>query len=53
MNMGSNLGGLLSPTLTPLMATYIGWENALHIAAGLSLIAAGLWLSVRPGKKLV
>ena len=51
MNMGSNLGGLISPTLTPLMATYIGWENALHIAAFLSLIAAGLWLGIRPSKK--
>jgi ACS family glucarate transporter-like MFS transporter len=50
MNMGSNLGGLISPMLTPLIASYIGWENALHIAAVLSLIAAGLWLGVRPGK---
>jgi ACS family glucarate transporter-like MFS transporter len=52
MNMGSNLGGLISPTLTPLMATYIGWENALHIAALLSLIAAGLWLGIRPPKNI-
>jgi ACS family glucarate transporter-like MFS transporter len=52
MNMGSNLGGLISPTLTPLMATYIGWENALHIAALLSLIAAGLWLGIRPPKNV-
>ncbi len=52
MNMGSNLGGLISPTLTPLIATYIGWENALHIAAGLSLIAAGLWLGIRPPKNI-
>jgi ACS family glucarate transporter-like MFS transporter len=50
MNMGSNLGGLISPTLTPLMASFIGWENALHIAAFLSLIAAGLWLGIRPLK---
>ena len=48
MNMGSNLGGLISPALTPLMAAYIGWENALHVAAVLSLIAAGLWLGISP-----
>jgi MFS transporter, ACS family, glucarate transporter len=46
MNMGSNLGGLLSPALTPLLAIYIGWENALHVAAGLALIAAALWFGV-------
>jgi len=48
MNMGSNLGGLISPALTPVLAAHIGWENALHVAAGLSLIAAALWLGVRP-----
>ena len=51
MNMGSNLGGLVSPALTPLLAAYIGWENALHIAAVLSLIAAGLWLGIKPQNK--
>ncbi len=48
MNMGSNLGGLVSPALTPLLARYIGWENALHVAAALSLIAAALWLGIDP-----
>lgn len=48
MNMGSNLGGLISPALTPVLAAHIGWENALHVAAGLSLFAAGLWIGVRP-----
>ena len=51
MNMGSNLGGLISPMLTPLIASYIGWENALHVAAVLSLIAAGLWLGIKPQNK--
>jgi len=49
MNMGSNLGGLVSPALTPILATMIGWENALHIAAALSVFAAIAWLGVRPG----
>jgi ACS family glucarate transporter-like MFS transporter len=51
MNMGSNLGGLISPMLTPLIASYIGWENALHVAAVLSLFAAGLWLGIKPQNK--
>ncbi len=48
MNMGSNLGGLISPVLTPWIASYLGWEFALHIAAGLSIVAALLWLGIKP-----
>jgi hypothetical protein len=34
--------------LTPILASYIGWENALHVAAGLAIIAAVLWLGIKP-----
>jgi len=46
MNTGSNLGGFISPVLTPWIASKIGWENALHVAAALALIGAALWLGV-------
>lgn len=52
MNMGSNLGGLLSPMLTPWIALYIGWEYALHIAASLAIISAVLWLGISPVKEI-
>ena len=48
MNMGSNLGGLVSPALTPVLAASIGWENALHVAAALSVVGGLLWLGVGP-----
>lgn len=48
MNMGSNLGGLISPALTPVIASLIGWENALHVAAGLAVAGALLWLGIKP-----
>jgi ACS family glucarate transporter-like MFS transporter len=48
MNMGSNLGGAISPALTPVLAAAIGWENALHVAAVVSIIAGLLWLGVVP-----
>jgi ACS family glucarate transporter-like MFS transporter len=48
MNMGSNLGGLVSPALTPVLAAAIGWENALHVAAGISIVGGLLWLGVSP-----
>jgi ACS family glucarate transporter-like MFS transporter len=50
MNMGSNVGGLISPALTPVLAAWIGWETALHVAAALSVGAALLWLGVRPAR---
>jgi ACS family glucarate transporter-like MFS transporter len=51
MNMGSNLGGAVSPALTPLLATAIGWEKALHVAAALSIVAGLLWLGVVPRER--
>ena len=48
MNMGSNIGGFISPALTPIIAYYIGWENALHVAAVLAIIAALLWFWIKP-----
>ena len=48
MNMGSNLGGFVSPALTPVLAASIGWENALHVAAALSVVVGLLWLGIAP-----
>jgi MFS transporter, ACS family, glucarate transporter len=46
MNMGSNLGGLISPVLTPALAAWIGWERALDVAAGMAVLAALLWFGI-------
>ena len=46
MNCGSNIGGMLSPLLTPIMAAYMGWKNALDVGAAIALVSAGLWLGV-------
>lgn len=50
MNMGSNLGGLISPALTPVIASWIGWENALHVAAAIAIAGALLWFGINPEK---
>lgn len=47
MNFGSNLGGAISPALTPWLAERIGWEAALTLTAALALVAGLLWLGVR------
>jgi len=44
MNFGTNAAGAISPVLTPFLASYIGWENALHVAAVIAVVAAALWL---------
>ena len=48
MNTGCNIGGLISPMLTPVLGEMFGWEPALHVAAGLSIVAALAWLRIRP-----
>jgi len=48
MNLGSNIGGLISPALTPLLAVSVGWTNALYVAAASAAIAAALWLGISP-----
>ncbi|MCS7043490.1 MAG: MFS transporter [Bryobacteraceae bacterium] len=47
MNMGSNLGGLISPALTPWLAARFGWERALHVSAALAVLGALLWFWIR------
>jgi ACS family glucarate transporter-like MFS transporter len=46
MNFGSNLGGLISPVITPWLAARVGWEMALALAAALAIVGALLWLGV-------
>jgi ACS family glucarate transporter-like MFS transporter len=48
MNTGCNIGGLVSPMLTPVIGEMFGWEPALHVAAALSILAALAWLRIRP-----
>ena len=52
MNTGSNLGGVISPTLTPLIAQHFGWVHALDFASVVALGPRhfGLWIS--PSRKI-
>ncbi len=47
MNTFANIGGFISPTLTPLIAEKMGWNAALIFAAGLAVAGAVLWVGVR------
>ena len=52
MNTGANLGGALSPSLTPWMAAQWGWPIALAVAGAVALVGAVLWLKIDPAKAL-
>jgi ACS family glucarate transporter-like MFS transporter len=49
MNFGSNLGGMVSPVVTPWLAARIGWSGALSATAVLGVVAGLLWLGVGLG----
>ena len=49
MNTGANLGGTLSPTLTPWIADSYGWPLALGLAAVMAFIGSLCWLFIKPG----
>ena len=52
MNTGANVGGTISPTLTPWMAEHFGWNVSLGFAAAVAALGGLLWLLIRPGDGL-
>jgi MFS transporter, ACS family, glucarate transporter len=52
MNMGSQLGGAVTASLTPYLAKQFGWSVPFFVAAGMSVVGAAAWLAVDPGKSL-
>jgi ACS family glucarate transporter-like MFS transporter len=52
MNMGGNLAGTLSPTVTPYLAHNFGWDSALYVAAALAALGASFWLGIHPEREI-
>ena len=52
MNMGANLGGVLSPSLTPWLAEHWSWTGALLTAALIALCGGLMWTKIDAGEKL-
>ncbi len=46
MNFGSNLGGMVSPVLTPWLASRLGWGMALTLTALVAVLSGLLWMGV-------
>jgi ACS family glucarate transporter-like MFS transporter len=48
MNMGGQIGGAVTATLTPLIAARFGWGASFGVAAFLCATGAFAWLLVDP-----
>ena len=48
MNMGNQLAGALTASLTPAIANRLGWPASFLVAAALLLLGAALWLVIDP-----
>lgn len=52
MNMGNQIGGALTASLTPAIADRLGWTVPFYVAAGLAALGAVAWLFVDPERTL-
>ena len=48
INMGGQIGGAVTASLTPWIAGRYGWTTSFAIAAVLAIVSALCWLTVRP-----
>jgi ACS family glucarate transporter-like MFS transporter len=48
INMGAQIGGAVTASLTPWIAQRYGWTMSFSIAAGLAVLSGLCWLTVRP-----
>jgi ACS family glucarate transporter-like MFS transporter len=42
-NTGGNIGGMLAPTLTPLLAHWFGWSAGLYFGGAFGLLGVAVW----------
>lgn len=52
MNMGAQIGGACTTSLTPLIAAHFGWHMSFFTAAFLAALGALAWLFVDPKRRL-
>jgi ACS family glucarate transporter-like MFS transporter len=52
VNMGGQIGGAVTASLTPWIAQRFGWTTSFAIAAALAVVGAICWLTVHPERAL-
>lgn len=53
MNMGAQIGGACTASLTPLIAAHFGWHMSFFVAALFAVLGALAWLMVDPKSVLL
>jgi MFS transporter, ACS family, glucarate transporter len=52
VNMGGQIGGAITASLTPWVALRFGWSTSFGIAAALAIVGAICWMTVHPERPL-
>ena len=52
MNMGAQTGGIVTASMTPLIADAYGWTGSFTVAAIVAMVGAVLWLFIDPAHVL-
>jgi ACS family glucarate transporter-like MFS transporter len=52
MNMGNQIGGTVTASLTPVLAHHFGWPSSFLMAAGLCVLGSLAWLLVDPSREV-
>lgn len=52
VNMGGQIGGAITASLTPWVAQHYGWTTSFAIAAVLATLSALCWLTIHPERPL-
>jgi len=52
VNMGGQIGGAVTASLTPWIAQRFGWTTSFAISAGLAIVGALCWMTVHPERPL-
>jgi MFS transporter, ACS family, glucarate transporter len=53
MNMGAQIGGACTTSLTPLIAAHFGWQMSFFVASLFAILGALAWLIVDPKRSLL
>jgi len=52
MNMGGQIGGMVTASMTPVIANRFGWEVPFLVSAALCLLGAVMWIFVDPNQSI-
>jgi ACS family glucarate transporter-like MFS transporter len=52
MNMGGQIGGACTASITPLIAAHFGWNMSFLTAASIAMLGAVAWIAIDPKRAL-